>query len=180
MAAIGVLADWAALSVAGFEPSISRELNVVDAGFGSMHRRHADARRRSWCSAWRSSSKYSIASRQPDRLDGRRRARRRRCSPPPIRRRSCRRWRWSPAWPGDAVIVVCSIGGAGSWRRGSAGLASGLLTDGDGARSLEDPDLLRPSNFLVTIVVVIAAAGAWGVGRRLLQKSPALEPYRSA
>ena len=36
MAAIGVLADWAALGVAGFEPSISRELNVVDAGIGSM------------------------------------------------------------------------------------------------------------------------------------------------
>ena len=47
------------------------------------------------------------------------------------------------------------------------------------ARSLDDPELLRTSNSLVAIVVVIAAAGAWGVGRRLLQKSPALEPYRS-
>ncbi len=33
---IGVLADWAALNVAGFEPSISRELNIVDAGIGSL------------------------------------------------------------------------------------------------------------------------------------------------
>ena len=31
-----MFADWAALNVAGFEPSISRELNVVDAGFGAM------------------------------------------------------------------------------------------------------------------------------------------------
>ena len=29
-------ADWAALQVPGFEPSISRELNIVDASFGSM------------------------------------------------------------------------------------------------------------------------------------------------
>ena len=36
MAAVGVFADWAALQVPGFEPSISRELDVVDAGFGSM------------------------------------------------------------------------------------------------------------------------------------------------
>ena len=36
MAAVVVFADWAALQVPGFEPSISRELNVVDASFGSM------------------------------------------------------------------------------------------------------------------------------------------------
>ncbi|HYE87434.1 MAG TPA: serine/threonine-protein kinase, partial [Vicinamibacterales bacterium] len=36
MVAIGLLGDWAALQVPGFEPSISRELDAVDAGFGSM------------------------------------------------------------------------------------------------------------------------------------------------
>ena len=36
MAALSVLADWAALNVAGFEPSISRELNIVDAAIGSV------------------------------------------------------------------------------------------------------------------------------------------------
>ena len=36
MAAVVVFADWAALQIGGFEPSISRELDVVDASFGSM------------------------------------------------------------------------------------------------------------------------------------------------
>ena len=36
IAALGVFADWAVLGVAGFEPSISRELTVVDAGLGGM------------------------------------------------------------------------------------------------------------------------------------------------
>jgi hypothetical protein len=43
-------------------------------------------------------------------------------------------------------------------------------------RSLDDPGLLRLGSILFTIVLVIAAAGAWGVGRRLLQKSPAPPP----
>ncbi len=55
-------------------------------------------------------------------------------------------------------------------------MASGWLTTAMALRSLEDQELMRLSNFLVTIVLVIAAAGAWGVGRRLLQKAPALEP----
>ena len=57
-----------------------------------------------------------------------------------------------------------------------AGMASGWLTTAMALRSLEDQELMRLSNFLVTIVFVIAAAGAWGVGRRLLRKAPALEP----
>ena len=56
-----------------------------------------------------------------------------------------------------------------------AGLAAGLLTDAMALRSLDDPDLLRLSGFLITIVVMVAAAGAWGAGRRLFQKSPALQ-----
>ena len=57
-----------------------------------------------------------------------------------------------------------------------AGMSAGLLTTAMALRSLHDQDLLRSSNFLLTIVVVIAAAGAWGAERRLLQKAPALHP----
>ena len=36
IAALGVFADWAALGIAGFIPSISREVDVVDAGVGTI------------------------------------------------------------------------------------------------------------------------------------------------
>ena len=86
MAALGVFADWAALQVAGFEPSISRELDVVDASFGSMigetltrvgvHR----ARRRIRGRGVRS------VPRQSDRLDDRRGDRRGHDCRQPIRK----------------------------------------------------------------------------------------------
>ena len=36
IAAVGVLADWAALTLPGFVPSITREIDAVEAGIGSM------------------------------------------------------------------------------------------------------------------------------------------------
>ncbi len=36
IAALGVFADWAALGIAGFIPSISREVEIVDAGVGTI------------------------------------------------------------------------------------------------------------------------------------------------
>ena len=44
------------------------------------------------------------------------------------------------------------------------------------ARALHDPELLRLSNLVFTIVVVMAVAGTWGVGRRFLQKSSDVAP----
>jgi len=55
-----------------------------------------------------------------------------------------------------------------------AGMVAGWLTTVMALRSLEDQDLAQLSNFLVAIVVVIAAAGAWGAGRRLWQKPAAV------
>jgi len=43
-------------------------------------------------------------------------------------------------------------------------------------RSLDDPNLQRTSSLLVTLVVGIGAAGAVGVGRRLMQRPAALHP----
>ena len=51
-----------------------------------------------------------------------------------------------------------------------------LLPEALAARSLDDPELLRTTNTLFTLVVAIAAAGAWGVGRRLLQVRSQLLP----
>jgi len=76
---------------------------------------------------------------------------------------------------GTAIVVVLYR------RRGFlaafiAGMASSWLTAAMAMRSLDDQELLRFSNFAVAIVVGIAAAGAWGAGRRLLQKPAALHP----
>jgi len=173
MAALGVFTDWAALQVSGFEPSISRELNVVDATFGSM------------LGETLTSSAFLVLAVAfvVEALD---------------------RFRVSPivstiivaAASGllaandqeqllPALVLVVGMGLAAVIvvllyrRRGFlaawiAGMASGWMTTVMALRSLEDQDLARLSNFLVIIVVAIAAAGAWGAGRRLLQKPGAL------
>jgi hypothetical protein len=169
IAAIGVLADWAALGVSGFEPSISRELHVVDAGIGAM------------IGDTFSGSAFIILGIA-------------------LVVETCDRWRVNPILstiviaiaggliagqdqeailPALPLVAGLSLSAAIAVmlyrRRGFlaawvAGLTSGLLTDAMALRSLDDPDLLRTSNILITIVVVIAAAGAWGVGRSLMKK----------
>ena len=143
MAAVGVLADWAALQVAGFEPSISRELNIVDAGFGSM------------IGDTLSGSAFIVlgVAFVVEAFD---------------------RFRVNPMVSTIVVAiaagVVCRIGSGsdaagacarrrhGPWQRRSScavpparipgGVDAGLrraADDGDGVRSLDDPDLLRAS-----------------------------------
>jgi hypothetical protein len=74
-----------------------------------------------------------------------------------------------------AIVVVLyrQRGFLAAW---VAGIAAGLSTTAMALASLEDQELTRSSNLLLAIVVMIAAAGAYGVGRRLLQKPAALHP----
>ena len=70
-----------------------------------------------------------------------------------------------------AAIVVMLYRRRGFLAAWIAGMASGWLTTAMALRSLEDQDLSRASNVLVALVVGIAAAGAWGAGRRLIAES---------
>lgn len=174
MAALGVLADWAALNVAGFQPSISRELNIVDAGIGALIGDTLSGSAfivlaiafaievfdRFRVNAMLSTAVVAIAAALVAGADQ------------------------EAILPGltlvagaalEATIVVWLYRRRGFLAAWMAGLAAGLLTDAMALRSLDDPDLLTLSGFLITIVVMVAAAGAWGAGRRLFQKSPALQ-----
>jgi hypothetical protein len=44
-----------------------------------------------------------------------------------------------------------------------AAVVAGLVTDALAARSLEDPTLLQLSNGVLTVVVLLVAAGGWGL-----------------
>ena len=173
MAAIGVFTDWAALQVSGFEPSISRELEVVDAAFGAMLGETLTASAflvlgvafvvevfdRFRVNPIISTIVVAVASGLLAAND---------------------QQQLLPALAlvGGmglaAVIVVLLYRRRGFLAAWIAGMASGWMTTVMALRSLEDQDLARSSNFLVMLVVVIAAAGVWGAGRRLLQKPGAL------
>ena len=173
MAAVAVLTDWAGLQVAGIQPSISRELNVVDASFGSMIGEpltsaaffvlggafvmEAFDRFRvkpivSTCAVAVGAGIFAATDQ-------------------------------SHVLPGLALTAGMSLAAAIATvlyrRRGFlatwiAGAVAGWLTTAMALRSLEDQQLMRGSNVLVALVVGIAAAGAWGAGRRLLQKPAAV------
>lgn len=174
-AAVLLLADWAALQVPGFDPSISRELNAVDAGLGSMLGESLSAAAfivlgiafvieafdRFRVNAIVSTSIVAIAV------------------------------GFFAATDQDKILpgVVLLAGGAlaaaivallyryrGFLAAWIAGMTFGWLNSAMALRSLDDPNLQRTSSVLVTLVVVIAAAGALGVGRRLTQKPAALHP----
>ena len=171
MAAVVVFADWVALHVAGFEPSISRELDLVDATFGSMIGETLSASAfivlgvafvvevfdRFRVNPFVSTIVVSIvagmvaATEQEALLPG----------------------LVLVAGMGLAAAIVVTLyrrrGFLAAW---IAGMASGWLTTAMALRSLEDQDLSRASNVLVALVVGILAAGVWGAGRKLLQKSP--------
>lgn len=175
MAGIFVAADWIALQVPGFDPTIKRELDVVDAGIGATIGNSLSA------SAFIVLG-FAVALETGDR------------------------WRLPKWASGLAVALAAGFfaatdqekilpalvllaGGAlatvlviwmyrvrGFLAAWIAGLVTGLLNTAMAARSFEDADLQRRASMMITIVVVIAAAGAWGVGRRLMQKSGELHP----
>ena len=175
MAGLSVLADWAALSVPGFEPSISRELNIVDAGIGSVIGNTLSAaiflalaiafaievfdrfRVPSMVSTIVVSmaAGFTSASDQETLLPA---------------------LALSAGYALAAAILCVIYRSRGFLAAFLASFVAFLLPEALAARSLDDPELLRTTNTLFTLVVVIAAAGAWGVGRGLLKKAPALEP----
>ena len=162
VAAVGVLADWAALSLPGFVPSIAREIDAVEAGIGSMVGETlggssfialgialaVEALDRARLNAVVSTLIVAVgaalvaASNQVALL------------------------------PGLTLIAGMGAGAAlAVWLYRSRGflaiwvavVVAGLVADAMAARSLEDPTLLQLSNGVLTIVVVLAAAGAWGL-----------------
>lgn len=175
MAAIALLGDWGALQIPGVEPSISRELNVVDASFGSMLGNTLSA-----AAFIALGIAFAI-----EVLDSR---------------------KLHPIVSAIIVAVVAGLAGANDQsqvlptlplvaamaaiglitmaiykRRGFlaawiAGMTQGWLATAMALRSLDDAELTRLSGFLIAIVVLIAAAGVFGAGRRLLQKPGALHP----
>ena len=175
MAAVVVLADWAALQVPGFEPSISRELNVVDASFGSMIGETlsasafivlgvafvVDAFDRYRVNPIVSTIVVSLAA---GTIAG---AEQEAILPALV---------LVAGMALAAAIVVTLYRRRGFLSAWIAGMASGWLTTAMALRSLEDQDLARASNVLVSLVVGILAAGVWGAGRKLLQKTPSLHP----
>jgi hypothetical protein len=169
MAGLTVLADWAALNVPGFEPSISRELNVVDAGIGSLVGNTISGATflvLAVAFAIEVFDKFkvpvAISTAVVSLAAGLASASDQEVLLPALT---------VSAGYALAAAILCVIyrrrGFLAAWLAGFVGF---LLPDAMAARSLGDADLLRTSNTLLTLVVVIAAAGLWGAGRRLLQK----------
>jgi len=172
MAGLTVLADWAALAVPGFEPSISRELNIVDAGIGSIIGNTLSASiflALAVAFATEAFDRFKVpqvvstivisiaagftsASDQETLLPA---------------------LALSAGYALAAAILCVMYRRRGFLAAFLASFVAFLLPEALAARSLHDPELLRTTNTLFTLIVVIAAAGAWGVGRGLLQKPAA-------
>jgi hypothetical protein len=172
LAGIGLLGDWAALQIPGVEPSISRELNVVDGSFGSMLGDTlsaaafavlgcafvVEALERRKLHPVVSTALIALvaglfgASDQSQVLP----------SLPLM-----------AAMAAGAVIIVTLYRRRGFLAAWIAGMAHGWLTTAMALRSMEDAELSRLSGFLIALVVVIAAAGVVGAGRALIQKPAA-------
>jgi hypothetical protein len=162
IAAIGVLADWAALALPGFVPSIGREIDAVEAGIGSMLGETiggssfialgialaVEALDRARLNAALSTlivaagAALVAASNQVAVLPG------------------LTLIAGMAAAAALAVWLYRSRGFLAVW---VAAVVAGLVTDAMAARSLEDPTLLQLSNGVLTIVVLLAAAGGWGL-----------------
>ena len=163
IAAVGVLVDWAALTLPGFVPSISREIDAVEAGMGS---RSATPRRIEFIALG-----IALAVETLDR------ARLIRQSPRHRRRRRRARGRIEPA--GDSAGADAHR--RHERRRRTRGVALSVPRfprrldrghrrrarhDAMAARSLEDPTLLQLSNGVLTLVFVLAIAGGWDSSNR--------------
>jgi hypothetical protein len=167
--ALAVFADWAALQIPGFEPSISRELEAIDASFGSMLGETLTAAAfivLGVAFAVQAFDRFRVnpivstvviaigaaaitITDQPHLMPG---------------------LVLLAGWGLAATVVVWLYRSRGFLAASIAGMVAGWLTTAMALRSLEDRDLAQLSSFLVAIVVMIAAAGAWGAGRRLVQK----------
>ena len=172
MAALTVLADWAALNVPGFEPSISREMNIVDTGLGSIVGSALSGSTflvLAIAFAIEAFDKFRVpaivSTLAVGLAAGIAAASDQEALMPALT---------VAAGLGLAVIVVSLMyrrrGFLAAW---VAGFVAFLLPEAMAARSLELPELLRTTNALLTLIVAIAAVGAWGLGRRLLQKPAA-------
>ena len=162
IAAVGVLANWAALMVPGFVPSISREIDAVEAGIGSMVGETiggssfialgialaVEALDRARLNAALSTLIVAVgaalvaASSQEAILPG------------------LTLIAGMSAAAAPAVWLYRSRGFLAVW---TAVVVAGLVTDAMAARSLEDPTLLQLSNGVLTIVILLALAGGWGL-----------------
>jgi hypothetical protein len=175
MAGIILMGDWMGLQIPGFEPSISSELDSVDAGFGSMlgDTISASAFFVLACAfvveALERFKVHPIASTAIVALGAGVFA-------------ANDQSHFLPSLPPVAAMAILAAIIVSIYRRRGflaawiAGMAYGWLTTAMALRSLEDPELTRLSGFLIALVVGIAAAGALGAGRSLLQKAPALHP----
>jgi hypothetical protein len=174
VAAVGVLADWAALSLPGFVPSIGREIDAVEAGIGSvigetiggssfialgialavevLDRARLNAAVSTLIVA--AGAALVAASNQTAFLPG------------------LTLITGMGAGAALAVWLYRSRGFLAIW---IAAVVAGLVTDAMAVRSLEDPTLLQLSNGVLTIVVLLAAAGGWGLFRT---RVPAPQPAR--
>jgi hypothetical protein len=172
VAAVGVLADWAALSLPGFVPSISREIDAVEAGVGSvlgetiggssfialgialaveaLDRARLNAAVSTLIIA--AAAALVAASNQVAFLPG------------------LTLITGMAAGAALAVWLYRSRGFLAIW---IAAVVAGFVTDAMAVRSLEDPTLLQLSNGVLTIVVLLAAAGGWGLFRT---RVPASQP----
>jgi serine/threonine protein kinase len=162
IAAAGVLADWAALTLPGFVPAISREIGAVEAGIGSMIgdtiggssfialgiALAVEALDRARLNAAVSTLIVAIgaglvaASNQEAIL-------------PALTLIS--------GMAAAAALAVWLYRFRGFLAVWTAAVVAGLVTDAMAARSLEDPALLQLSNGVFTIVILLALAGGWGL-----------------
>jgi hypothetical protein len=162
IAAAGVLADWAALTLPGFVPSISREISSVDAGIGSMIgdtmggssfvalgiALAVEALDRVRLHAAVSTLIVAVgaglvaASNQEAILPG------------------LTLIAGMSVAASVAVWLYRSRGFLAVW---TAAIVAGFVTDAMAARSLEDPALLQLSNGVLTIVLVLAIVGGSGL-----------------
>jgi hypothetical protein len=162
IAALGVLADWAALMLPGFVPSIGREIDAVEAGIGSMIGETiggssfialgialaVEALDRARLNAALSTLIVAVgaalvaASNQVAVLPG---------------------LTLVAGMATAAALAVWLYRSRGFLAVWTAAVVAGLVTDAMAARSLEDPTLLQLSNGVLTIVVLLAVAGGWGL-----------------
>ena len=173
IAAVGVLADWGALMLPGFVPSISREIGAVEAGIGSTIGETLGDEFIALGIA------LAVETLDRARLQADLHADRRR------RRRP--RGRSEPA--GDSAGADAHR--RHEHRRRTRGLAVSVPRlplrldrghrrrarhDAMAARSLEDPTLLQLSNGVLTIVFVLAIAGGWGLFKSRVRTPQPAQP----